>query len=209
MNVVPIFSLKLNNKIAPRTVAIGKYDGIHPCLTAATLAGKVFIHNPHQNYKFGGSGRSDSQSLSDTSISMLNINAVVTSLATGVIDKSTDKDALFVGTKTSVLAYDVMDNTDLFHKEVADGANAIVVGNLGSNLTDPVAIVGGNCSIMALNNIGEEVLWTVTGDNVTSLALLDFNTNGFNELAVGSEDFDIRIFQDDEIINEMSETEVI
>ena len=40
--IVPIFSLKLNNKICARTVSIGKYDGIHPCLTAATLAGKVF-----------------------------------------------------------------------------------------------------------------------------------------------------------------------
>lgn len=39
--IVPIFSLKLNNKICARTVSIGKYDGIHPCLTAATLAGKV------------------------------------------------------------------------------------------------------------------------------------------------------------------------
>lgn len=39
--VVPIFSLKLNSKICSRTVAVGKYDGIHPCLTAATLAGKV------------------------------------------------------------------------------------------------------------------------------------------------------------------------
>lgn len=41
--LVPIFSLKLNNKICARTVAIGKYDGLHPCLTAATLAGKVNI----------------------------------------------------------------------------------------------------------------------------------------------------------------------
>ncbi len=39
--LVPIFTLKLNHKINPRMVAIGKYDGIHPCLTAATQAGKV------------------------------------------------------------------------------------------------------------------------------------------------------------------------
>ena len=49
----------------------------------------------------------------------------------------------------------------------------------------------------------------MTGDNVCSLALLDFNSDGYNELAVGSEDFDIRIFRDDEIIAEMSETEVM
>ena len=49
----------------------------------------------------------------------------------------------------------------------------------------------------------------VTGDNVCSLELYDFNSDGFNELLVGSEDFDIRVFKDDEIISEMSETEVI
>lgn len=207
--LVPIFSLKLNNKITPRTVAIGKYDGLHPCLTAATLAGKVFIHNPHQDYKFSSAGRSTTDSLVDSSISMLNINAVVTSLATGMLDTSNQNEALLVGTKTSILAYDVNDNSDLYYKEIADGANAITVGNLGCNITGPVTIVGGNCSIMALDSIGEEILWTVTGDNVCSLALVDFNADGYNELAVGSEDFDIRIFRDDEIINEMSETEAV
>lgn len=82
------------------------------------------------------------------------------------------------------------------------------MGTLGS-LSVPTAIVGGNCSIMALDKTGEELLWTVTGDNVTSLELLDFNTDGYNELVVGSEDFDIRVFKDDEIIYEMSETEVL
>lgn len=39
--MVPIFTLKLNHKINPRMVAVGKFDGVHPCLTAATQAGKV------------------------------------------------------------------------------------------------------------------------------------------------------------------------
>jgi Bardet-Biedl syndrome 2 protein len=116
--LVPIFSLKLNNKICARTVAIGKYDGIHPCLTAATLAGKVFIHNPHQKYTFQGSGRTDNQPLIDSNLSLLNINAVVTALATGCLDTSKKNELLFVGTKTNILAYDVNNNTDLFFKEV-------------------------------------------------------------------------------------------
>ena len=118
----------------------------------------------------------------DSNLSMLNINAVVTSLAAGVLDSSSKNEALLVGTKTSILAYDVNENSDLFYKEVrvysnifdcnytnifvkkfkiADGANAIVIGKLGCNINEPVTIVGGNCSIMALNNIGDEVLWTV------------------------------------------------
>ena len=39
--LVPVFSMKLNHKIHSRMVSIGKYDGKHPCLTAATTASKV------------------------------------------------------------------------------------------------------------------------------------------------------------------------
>ncbi|XP_010594379.1 Bardet-Biedl syndrome 2 protein isoform X4 [Loxodonta africana] len=49
----------------------------------------------------------------------------------------------------------------------------------------------------------------VTGDNVHSLALCDFDSDGKKELLVGSEDFDIRVFKEDEIVAEMTETEVI
>lgn len=52
--MVPIFTLKLNHKINPRMVAVGRYDGVHPCLTAATQAGKVrrkqLILLTQQNY---------------------------------------------------------------------------------------------------------------------------------------------------------------
>jgi len=40
----------------------------------------------------------------------------------------------------------------------------------------------------------------VTGDNVCSLTLCDFNSDGQRELIVGSEDYDIRVFQNDELI---------
>ena len=43
--LVPIFTLKLNHNINPRMVTVGKFDGIHPCLTAATQAGKVNVIN--------------------------------------------------------------------------------------------------------------------------------------------------------------------
>ena len=49
---VPIFTLNLNQRILPGRVTIGEYDGQHPCLTAATIGEKVFIHNPHQ--RIGG-----------------------------------------------------------------------------------------------------------------------------------------------------------
>ena len=48
----------------------------------------------------------------------------------------------------------------------------------------------------------------MTGDNVCSLVLCDVTNDGEQELIVGSEDFDIRVFKKDEIIAEMTETEV-
>lgn len=41
-----------------------------------------------------------------------------------------------------------------------------------------------------------------------SLTLIDFNDDNKNELVVGSEDFDIRVFKEDEIMAELTETEV-
>ncbi|MEJ1276197.1 hypothetical protein NN561_007101 [Cricetulus griseus] len=108
--LLPVFTLKLRHKISPRMVAIGRYDGTHPCLAAATQAGKV-----------------------------------------------------------------------------ADGANAIVLGTLG-DIAPPLAIIGGNCALQGFDHEGNDLFWT---------------------LLVGSEDFDIRVFKEDEIVAEMTETEIV
>ncbi|OXB74090.1 UNVERIFIED_CONTAM: hypothetical protein H355_003153 [Colinus virginianus] len=142
--LVPVFTLKLSHKLQPRTVALGRFDGAHPCLAAATQAGKV-----------------------------------------------------------------------------SDGANAIVLGQLG-DIPSPLAIIGGNCALQGFDYEGNDLFWTVTGDNVRSLALCDFDGDGKTEvclypficefscmLLVGSEDFDIRVFKEDEIVAEMSETETV
>uniref|UniRef100_A0AAX7W6F7 Bardet-Biedl syndrome 2 protein homolog n=1 Tax=Astatotilapia calliptera TaxID=8154 RepID=A0AAX7W6F7_ASTCA len=128
--LVPIFTLKLNHKINPRMVTIGQFDGVHPCLTAATQAGKV-----------------------------------------------------------------------------TDGANAIALGKLG-DIPSPLAIIGGNCALQGFDYQGNDHFWTVTGDNVRSLVLCDFTGDGKNELLVGSEDFDIRVFKEDELVSEMTENEL-
>ena len=39
--LVPVFTLKLHQKIYPRLVTVGKFDGIHPSIAAATTGGKV------------------------------------------------------------------------------------------------------------------------------------------------------------------------
>ncbi|KAK3738831.1 hypothetical protein QZH41_011043 [Actinostola sp. cb2023] len=201
--LVPIFTLKLGHKIHPRTAAVGKYDGIHPCLTGATTAGKVFVHNPHTSSHMGGRTTASH----DSDINILNINQQVSSVAVGRLT-TTNCDTLLVGTPTNLLAYDVENNSDLFYKDVADGVNTIVIGHLGG-YDNPLAFVGGNCSIQGFDMEGNDEFWTVTGDNVCSLALCDYNGDGQAELLVGSEDFDIRIFKEDEMIAEITETEAV
>ncbi|KAI1890010.1 hypothetical protein AGOR_G00168800 [Albula goreensis] len=205
--LVPIFTLKLNHKINPRMVTVGKFDGVHPCLTAATQAGKVFIHNPHGRGQRVASHRL-SQSAQDSDITLLNINQAVSCLTSGKLGPSTTGDSLLVGSQTNLLAYDVHDNSDIFYREVSDGANAIVLGKLG-DISAPLAIIGGNCALQGFDYEGNDQFWTVTGDNVRSLVLCDFTGDGKNELLVGSEDFDIRVFKEDELVSEMSENETV
>ena len=51
----------------------------------------------------------------------LNIGQHITSLSAGSLGHD-GKDLLFVGTANNLLAYDVENNQDVFHKDVPDGA---------------------------------------------------------------------------------------
>jgi len=63
----------------------------------------------------------------------------------------------------------------------------MAIGTLGGlanvpNSDTPVLIVGGNCSLQGFDQHGKDVFWTVTGDNVGAIALLDFDEDGLNEV---------------------------
>jgi Bardet-Biedl syndrome 2 protein len=117
-------------------------------------------------------------------------------------------DLLFVGTQSNLLAYDVERNADSFFIDVQDGVNCLSVGKAGSSTT-PLVVAGGNCSVLGFNATGAEAFWTVTGDNVSSLAISDIDASGKPSLLVGSDDFEIRVFKNEELVSETTEADKV
>ncbi len=102
----------------------------------------MFVHNPHSR-ALNADGRWV-MSASANDINFLNINQTVNSLTTGKLkpvnqinnnqnnnpnqsnkssransaNSSPNNDVLVIGTPTSIMVYDVLNNTDLFYKEV-------------------------------------------------------------------------------------------
>lgn len=65
--------------------------------------------------------------------------------------------------------------------QIPDGVAAIAIGKLNT-MKDPAIIIGGNCSVHAFDHKGNEILWTVTGDNVRSIIVMDIDLDGSNEV---------------------------
>ena len=137
-------------------------------------------------------------------VSYLNLNKGVTAVQAAGLDPALGRDLLVVGTKTDVLAYDMEQNRDVFFKEVPDGVFASAVGSVEPG-GKPLAVVGGNCSIQGFDKEGDEAFWTATGDNVSAIEFCDIDGDGENELLVGSEDFEIRAYRNEEVLHEITE----
>lgn len=190
------FTFNLTEPIKPGKVTIGYFDGVHPSLVAVTRSDRLFVHNPHNRSKYQepssssasspvSQGRDNAGSNDETAepsgqfttaqsgndLHFLNINQLITCLATGPISGNlaqlssstgrqqqgpssggkssgtrfsransnasagnsgrreikrstssaqmmTSIDLLVVGTKTSIHVYDILNNTDLYYKEV-------------------------------------------------------------------------------------------
>lgn len=172
---------------------------VAPC--SGTVTGKIFVHQPH------GRAKDDWES-SSREVSFLNIQKQVTGLAAGPLQGG-KKELLVVGTANELLAYNVEKNSDAFHMDMPHGVYCLALGRLGGS-QKMLAFAGGNCSIMGVNGDGEDEFWTVTGDNVCSMALCDLVGEGENQLLVGSEDFNLRVFSGDAAMTyEFSETEAV
>eukprot|EP00898_Chlorokybus_atmophyticus_P001694 jgi/Chlat1/2525/Chrsp175S02381 len=208
----PSFQLHLGAAIDRGSVCVGLFDGVRPSLAAATTGGRVLVHSPHR----AGTGTDEDGATGGAAlpdgISYLNMQRPVTALAAGAMTSTTTdvgggkKELLLVGAAQGLLAYDVVRNTDAFYVEVPDGVRALVHGRPEGSKR-PLAIAGGRCTIAGFDGGGTERLWTVTGDDVTCMALADVDGSGSGEeqLLVGSADRDIRAFRGEEVVAEVAE----
>lgn len=205
--MLPAFQLHLHQPVLERVALVGKFDGRHPSLACGTTAGKVFIHSPNER---NDGGLEDSEQ----NVRFLKINRRVSALCAGKFQDADAGDTLVVGTQASLLAYDVEKNSDIFYKDVPDGVNAMLFAPAPAMKTINAApanmvVVGGNCSLQGFGRDGSELFWTVTGDNVRAMALSDITGHGRDELVVGSDDFEIRAFQNEETVFECIETSAV
>ena len=113
-------------------------------------------------------------------------------------------DVLFIGCEISLLCYDIMENKTLFDREITEGVLCMSCGRF-SNFKDPLCLAGGNCNIVGIDINGEEKFWTVLGGNAICMELGLYDDDNINSLFVGTDDFAIRIYKDEEPVCEINE----
>ena len=113
-------------------------------------------------------------------------------------------DVLFIGCEISLLCYDIMQNKTLFDREITEGVLCIACGRF-SNFTEPLCLAGGNCNIVGVDINGEEKFWTVLGGNAICMELGYYLSENIYSLYVGTDDYTIRIYKDEEPILEINE----
>jgi Bardet-Biedl syndrome 2 protein len=174
------FTFDTNQAILHGLVTVAKFDGKTPSLACATDGGKVFVHSPHS---------------AATEPNMLNINKTITCLSGGRLNPEIEEDVLLIGGANSLRVYNVEANADLFYTEVSDGVNCGMIESFPVNgILTPLAIVGGNCSLLGYDKGGDNAFWTVAGDNITALGAAYIKNKKDLNILAGSEDYAIQIF---------------
>ncbi|GBG31968.1 Bardet-Biedl syndrome 2 protein-like [Hondaea fermentalgiana] len=213
--LAPSFRTKLNTPIQPGLACLGHFEGdadaVHDeqgggrrrgaTLAIASSGNRVLLHSSSDTAAARG-GHDESGGAR-----YLNLNRQVSALSCGRF-KGGSRDTLLVGSTSSLLAYDVHDNSDKFFAEVPEGVRSLRFGNL-HGIGEPLIFVGGDCSLQGFDRSGTEQFWTVVGGCATSMILADVDRDGKDELVVGSDDFEIRAFQNEQSLFEITETESV
>jgi Bardet-Biedl syndrome 2 protein len=210
------YKVRLEKQLEAGLCAVGRFDGNHPAVAcAAGACGQVLLYDPH-----------DELQVTTTSgappLRTLNFNKTITALDAGPLDPARTRaqakttrgvtpdendakavrDVLLVGLGSALMVYDVDLNSDIFYRECPDGVFSCRFCTL-QGTEQPLAVVGGNCSVVGFGWQGTELFWNVAGDDVRCVAPCE------GDLLVGSDDYEIRIFRKEESIYEISEADKV
>ncbi|KRX11170.1 WD40-repeat-containing domain [Pseudocohnilembus persalinus] len=190
------FNFDLQSEVQERKCVISKINGDHFSLVGVTSGGKVFIYTPKGNdYD------------QETNIEFLNLNKDIESIQAAKFMYNYPKESLVLATENTVILYDVDTASEKFYKDISDGVTVVAFGSM-SGFSQGILIVGGNCNLLGFNEDGEEVYWNVTSDTVSALCFTDIDQDQENELVVGTEDNEIRVFKNEDIIYEIKEAAI-
>ena len=135
--LVSEFNFSIDSKVIGNTIASGNLSNQQIFIAFPIDAMKILLYTPSRD------------SIPEQK-QYLNINKEITSLYSCRINPNLNYDVLIVGTKCSLQCYDIIENKDLFYKDMVDGVSALAFGSV-KNGECPIIIGGGNCSILVLN----------------------------------------------------------
>lgn len=179
-----VYQFSMGTPILEGLAVAGRFDGKHSSLACGTVGQRVAIHD------------SNPQEVDAPAVRSLNVNKDVTTLASGSFDNSND--LLVIGSATTISAYDVERNSDMFYKDHSDGVFASTMGMFGG---EALLFVGGICHTFAIDKDGDEKLWAVAGANVSALTLVHgwhIGGDAQTRLVSGGEDNELRAFDGQE-----------
>lgn len=171
----------------------------------------MLLHVP-QELAAGPDGSTEATSYQSPPLRFLNISREVTAITAGSLSvEHPERDILLIGTGTSLQAYDVTDNRDIFFRETTDAVTALAIGSFSGEGGEKLSIAGGNCSLTGYDNDGKDVFWTVAGDVVTACCFGDVDGDGVPELLAGGNDYEISCYkgEEGEITRQTTETDKV
>ena len=157
--------------------AVGNFTGKGHCFAAAASAKRLYVY--------------DTTEEPDRAKAGVKIGQKITCVCPCEYQ---DREALAIGTDNSVQLFDLKTNTQIFSVLIDDGVSAVTVYD------KRYIYVGSNCSILGYDLTGNEVLWTVTGDVVTAMCEIEWNSQKC--ILAASNDLTIRLFSGEEAIRE-------
>ncbi|KAI6217272.1 Bardet-Biedl syndrome 2 protein-like protein [Aphelenchoides fujianensis] len=178
-----VLNYSFNHRIARNSCTVGRFDqSEREKMVAGTSSSKIVIQN---------------------SESIFHVNEPITALNV-FRPKDGDYDHVVVGTEKSLLMFDVYNNKTIFHKDMPEGINVILIGMI-DEFNEQLVVCGCGTTIWGINAKGEDVYWTTLGDDVNAMTICDIDSDGHNELIVGTSGSEMKVLKNASLQREIVE----